>query len=79
MAMKLRKLFSEAGIPLRDSSTNQQFVELTNEQMQALLPGILFETWEPLDDNRTLCRFVTSWATTERDLKALKEALEAIR
>ena len=84
MAMKLRKLFSEAGIPLRDSSTNQQFVELTNEQMQALLPGILFETWatpEPeqseknLDDNRTLCRFVTSWATTDRDLEALKEAL----
>lgn len=79
MAMKLRKLFSEAGIPLRDSSTNQQFVELTDAQMQALLPGVLFETWEPLDDNRTLCRFVTSWATTERDLKALKEALEAIR
>ena len=47
--------------------------------MQALLPGVLFETWEPIDDNRTLCRFVTSWATTERDLKALKEALEAIR
>ena len=79
MAMKMRKLFEDAGIPLRDSSTNQQFVELTHEQMKHILKDILFETWEPLDANHTLCRFVTSWATTDRDLKTLKEALEAIR
>ena len=79
MAMKMRKLFEDAGIPLRDSSTNQQFVELTHEQMEHILKDILFETWEPIDTDHTLCRFVTSWATTDRDLKTLKEALEAIR
>lgn len=78
MAMKMRKLFTDAGIPLRDSSTNQQFVELSNQQMQRLLKHVLFETWEPIDEDHTLCRFVTSWATTERDLKALKEALETL-
>ena len=78
MAMKMRKLFEDAGIPLRDSSTNQQFVVLTHEQMKHILKDILFETWEPIDADHTLCRFVTSWATTDRDLKTMKEALEAI-
>lgn len=75
MAMKMRQLFADAGIPLRDSSTNQQFVELSNKQMQQLLKHVLFETWEPIDEEHTLCRFVTSWATTDRDLEALKAAL----
>ncbi len=78
MAMKMRKLFTEAGIPLRDSSTNQQFVELTNKQMKHILKDVLFETWEPIDADRTLCRFVTSWATKEEDLKALEAALETL-
>ncbi|MEE1309278.1 MAG: aminotransferase class I/II-fold pyridoxal phosphate-dependent enzyme [Bacteroidaceae bacterium] len=78
MAMKVRQLFSEAGIPLRDSSTNQQFVELTNKQMEQLMQGVLFETWEPIDTNNTLCRFVTSWATTEEDLQALKSAIASL-
>lgn len=78
MAMKVRQLFTEAGIPLRDSSTNQQFVELTNKQMEQLMQGVLFETWEPIDANNTLCRFVTSWATTGEDLQALKSALETL-
>lgn len=78
MAMKVRQLFTEAGIPLRDSSTNQQFVELTNKQMEQLMQGVLFETWEPIDANNTLCRFVTSWATTEEDLQALKSAIASL-
>ena len=75
MAMKMRQIFTNAGIPLRDSSTNQQFVELTNGQMKHILKEVLFETWEPIDADHTLCRFVTSWATTERDLETLKNAL----
>ena len=78
MAMKMRKLFADAGIPLRPSSTNQQFVELTNTQMKHILNDVLFETWAPIDNNLTLCRFVTSWATTDRDLKVLKEAFETL-
>ena len=78
-AMQMRSLFQEAGIPLRPSSTNQQFVELTNAQMKHILRDVLFETWAPIDEERTLCRFVTSWATTDRDLNALKEALQTIR
>ena len=77
-AMQMRKIFTEAGIPIRDSSTNQQFVELTNKQMKQIMDDVLFETWEPIDEDRTLCRFVTSWATTDRDLKVLESALKTL-
>ena len=76
MAMQMRQLFTDAGITLHDSSTNQQFVELSNKQMNQLMEDVLFETWEPIDEEHMLCRFVTSWATTEKDLKALNTALQ---
>ena len=79
MAMRMRQIFMDAGIEVKDSPTNQQFVVLTNAQKDALMQEILFETWEPLDNDRTLCRFVTSWASTENDLKALAEALKNVR
>ena len=78
MAMKMRQIFAEAGIPLRPSSTNQQFVKLTNSQMKQIMDYVLFETWEPIDKDHTLCRFVTSWATTGEDLEALKKALSTL-
>ena len=77
-AMQLRQLFAEVGFTLRDSSTNQQFVELSNAQMDMLKRSVLFETWEPLDDSHTLCRFVTSWATTDDDLLQLSQALKTL-
>lgn len=78
MAMKLRQLFIDAGFEVKDSPTNQQFVVLQNKQKDALMEHVLFETWEPIDAESTLCRFVTSWATTDSDLQALTNALKAI-
>ena len=78
MAMRLRKLFLDADITVKDSSTNQQFVVLTKQQMAQLRRTIDFETWEPLDADHVLCRFVTSWATTDNDLTALAAALKSI-
>jgi threonine aldolase len=78
-AMQLRKQFAEAGIPIKDSPTNQQFVVLSKEQIQHLRQTIAFETWEPIDNDNTLCRFVTSWATTDADLDALAKALKSLK
>ena len=78
MAMRLRQLFIRAGIPIKDSPTNQQFVTLTNQQMNHLMEHVLFETWEPIDADHTLCRFVTSWATTDDDLQVLAETLQQL-
>jgi threonine aldolase len=78
MAMQLRRIFLDAGFTLRHSTTNQQFVVLEKEQMVQLKRTIGFETWEPLDDSHVLCRFVTSWATTEDELSALAAAIQSL-
>ncbi|MBQ8095906.1 MAG: amino acid lyase [Prevotella sp.] len=78
MAYRMRQLFIDAGIPIKDSPTNQQFVVLTNKQKDQLMQQVLFETWEPLDADHTLCRFVTSWATTNANLQVLATALQQL-
>lgn len=55
------------------SPTNQQFVILENERIQELKKDIMFSFWETYDENRTVIRFVTSWATTEEDLEVLRK------
>lgn len=77
MVQALRRVFAKHGLSLGiDSPTNQQFVILSKEQKQRLAEEIAFEIWEPLPDDRLLCRFVTCWATTEADITALDEALK---
>lgn len=79
MAQALRRVFVKHGLSFGiDSPTNQQFVILSKEQKQRLAEEIAFEIWEPLPDDRLLCRFVTCWATTEADIAALDEALARI-
>lgn len=79
MAEKLKKVFTSHHIGMGiDSPTNQQFVILSPRQKEQLMKMIAFEVWEPLDEKRILCRFVTSWATTDDDIKALDVALDKI-
>ena len=76
MALQMRQVFIDAGFTVSDSPTNQQFVVLTPQQISQLSQTIAFETWEPIDEEHTLCRFVTSWATAPSDIKQLAEALK---
>ncbi len=76
MADRMKGIFTRHGIGFgADSPTNQQFVILSREQKEQLSAQIAFEVWSPLPDDRLLCRFVTSWATTDADLEALDRAL----
>ena len=78
-AFRLRAIFHDHGIPFScETSTNQQFVILNTRQAQVLEQSFRFERWEVLDDDRSVYRFVTSWATTEESLKALDSALEGL-
>ena len=75
-AYKLKKIFSEKGYSLYlDSPTNQQFVILDNAKLKELEDKVRFCIWEPYDDSHTVVRFATCWATTDRDLEALREIL----
>lgn len=74
MAMRLKEMMLAKGYRLHiDSPTNQQFFVIENSKMHELEPHVLFTHWEPADEHHTVCRFVTSWATTEEDLQALAE------
>lgn len=76
MAMRLKEMMLAKGYRLHiDSPTNQQFFVIENSKMHELEPHVLFTHWEPADEEHTVCRFVTSWATTEDDLQALAEVV----
>ncbi len=76
MAEKLKGIFIEKGYKFFiDSPTNQQFIILENSQMEELKKNVRFGFWEKYDDNHTVVRFATSWATTEEDILKLKELI----
>ena len=70
LAMRLRTLFAaERGYELFiDSPTNQQFFIIPHAEAERLRSVAGFETWCPVDRDRTAYRFVTSWATTEEEV-----------
>lgn len=76
MAEQMKQIFKEKGIPFYiDSPTNQQFVVLSNEHVARLSKDIIFSQWAPTDESHTICRFVTSWATRQEDIKDLASLL----
>ena len=76
MAMELKAALWEKGYPLYlDSPTNQQFVLLTDEQMERLGRDVAFSFWEKPDAEHTVVRLATSWATRPEDVQALKALL----
>lgn len=76
MAMRLKALFREKGYHFYvDSPTNQQFVVLRNELVTRLQQRVAFTHFGQTDKHHTICRFVTSWATTEEDIASLRAAL----
>ena len=73
-AMRLRQGMVDKGYELYiDSPTNQQFFVISNDKVHQLEQHVQFTHWGPFDANHTICRFVTSWATTEADLQALEQ------
>ena len=78
MALQLRDVFARHGIALAyDSPTNQQFVILTAELCKELSKEIAFEVWGHKGPDELICRFVTSWATTQEDIDQLDRALSS--
>ena len=75
-AEELKELFLSRGYEFfLDSPTNQQFIILTNDQMEKIGQKCRFGFWERIDENRCVVRFATSFATTREDLEALKEII----
>ncbi len=72
MAELLKKEFQKKGYEFFiESPTNQQFIIMENEAMERLKSKVAFGFWEKYDENRTVVRFATSWATKKEDVEAL--------
>lgn len=76
MAMKMKAIFQQKGVEFFiDSPTNQQFVILPDAVVEELSKTIEFTHWGQTPGHRTICRFVTSWATTEEELEVMEKTL----
>lgn len=76
MADILKEGFKEKGYSFYiESKTNQQFIILENSKLEELSKKVKFSFWEKVDDEHTVVRFATSWATEKADILKLIELL----
>ena len=69
MALRLKNLFTENGIEfLNDSYSNQLFVILPNNMVKEIEKKYIITYIGKHDENRSVIRFVTSWATTNENV-----------
>ncbi len=72
MAEKLKQGLAAKGYRFYfQSPTNQQFIIVDNEKLEQLAQTVSFSFWETLDEQHTVIRFATSWATRESDVDQL--------
>lgn len=72
MAEYMKKLMKKKGVKFYNNSiTNQQFFIMENEKLKKLSRKVVYSFWEKFDDNNTVIRFATSWATKKEDVEKL--------
>ena len=72
-AITIRESFRKAGYEVViESPTNQQFVRLPNEVIDRLRQDMSFDYWGSRGAKESVVRFVTSWATSDKDIARLK-------
>jgi len=80
MASMIKGAFVDAGYSLFiDSYTNQQFPIVPNEILEKFNEKYLTIEWCPYDENHTVIRFVTSWATKEEQVLELLEDIKKFK
>ena len=79
MADKIRETLDQLQIPmLVPGTTNQIFPILPNDKLDILSKDFVFNTECHVDDNHRAIRFCTSWATPEKNVDALCNALKKL-
>lgn len=75
--MKIKNILISKGYKIYiDSPTNQQFVIMDNKKLKKNLKSKLsYGFWEKYNENNTVIRFATSWATTDEQVKELEKLL----
>ena len=75
-ASEIKQALREDGYRLYfDSPTNQVFFILENDKLDAWAEHVEYSNFEKYDDDHTVVRFCTSWATSREDVAALVELI----
>lgn len=75
-AEKLKNILRDKGCRFFiDSPTNQIFVILDNVKLSELRQNVRLSFWEKYDEEHTVVRFATSWATEDENIDELKKLL----
>lgn len=76
MANHIRSALKEKGYEFYiENKTNQIFVVLSDKQYYDLKERVSLGFWEKLNDNKTVVRIATCWATTEDEVESLVSLL----
>lgn len=79
MALRLKDQLVQYGLQLYvDSPTNQQFFIVNDEWLSELQRYVKVSFWEKYDQEHTIIRFATSWATTQEQLDELMDILQQL-
>lgn len=74
--MRVKEIMASKGYrSFIDSPTNQQFFIVENSKMEALSEKIVYDCMMKYDDDHTVIRFCTSWATDMDEVETLNEIL----
>ena len=78
-AMKIKQALKEKGILFWvETTTNQLFPILTQSQIETLECLFQFYIWQKLNENESVIRLITSWATPEEHTHALIDAIHQL-
>lgn len=79
LATKIQDALVAAGFKLYfKSPTNQVFFVIENSKLKNLAEKVMYGFMEKYDENHTVIRFCTSWATTKEDVDKLCEVIKAM-
>lgn len=78
-AGQIRQALQEAGFQLYfKNPTNQVFFIIENSKMEKLGEKVMYGFWEKYDQDHTVIRLATSWATSQDDVKALLQIIKEL-
>ena len=80
MAYQVREIFVSNGYSmLFESDTNQQYPIMSDEELAIIGQNFGYEYWTRVDETHSGVRFCSSWATTQENVDALREAVAALK
>lgn len=78
-ATKIQDALVAAGFKLYfKSPTNQVFFVIENSKLKSLAEKVMYGFMEKYDENHTVIRFCTSWATTKEDVDKLVDVIKVM-